>query len=439
MANFYLKLFLIVCSLSLALSEGPFGKRVLVLLESSELKTTHSIFWRSLEERGYELTFEGTASSTALRKYGDWQYDNLILFAPSVDELEGISEKDILDFVDEGHNLLVATDSNIGSLVASIASECNVEFDEKDSYVVDHLHFDISDYDGEHTLLVADNVVESAIIVGEKGLEAPLLWRGVGQDIEEDSSLLFPVLYGYPTTYSHSEGSEELHAAGKKTVLVSALQARNNARVVFSGSLDLFSDKFFNSPVQKYNPSGSSKKFDKSGNEQFCKQLVRWTFNEKGILRVKNVEHHLVGETQPPSVYRIKDEIDYSIEIEEWKGKKWVPYNADDIQLEFIRLDPYVRLTLKSNGSGKFSTRFNIPDIYGIFTFKVEYSRKGYSHLDSIVRVPVRPFRHNEYERFIEAAYPYYASALSMIVGLFVFSWFFLYHREKNTTATLQK
>lgn len=41
------------------------------------------------------------------------------------------------------------------------------------------------------------------------------------------------------------------HAVGKNTLLIAALQARNNARVVFSGSLFFFSDEAFNSPVQK--------------------------------------------------------------------------------------------------------------------------------------------------------------------------------------------
>lgn len=44
------------------------------------------------------------------------------------------------------------------------------------------------------------------------------------------------------------------HAVGKNTLLIAGLQARNNARVVFSGSLDFFSDAFFNSAVQKATP-----------------------------------------------------------------------------------------------------------------------------------------------------------------------------------------
>lgn len=44
------------------------------------------------------------------------------------------------------------------------------------------------------------------------------------------------------------------HAVGKNTLLIAGLQARNNARVIFSGSLDFFSDTFFNSAVQKAAP-----------------------------------------------------------------------------------------------------------------------------------------------------------------------------------------
>jgi hypothetical protein len=31
------------------------------------------------------------------------------------------------------------------------------------------------------------------------------------------------------------------------------------------------------------------------------------------------------------------------------------------------------------------------------------------------LQIPVRPYRHNEYERFIPAAYPYYGAAFSMV------------------------
>ncbi len=224
-------------------------------------------------------------------------------------EVEGLSEEDIVEFIDAGKNAIIAGDSSIGDLVSSVASECNVLFDEPETFAVDHLNFDVSDYEGKHSLIVTENIIDAPIIVGSDPL-APVLFRGVAQDIDEDSPVLFPLLTGYSTTYSAPESNtDKFHVVGKKTVLVSALQARNNARVLFSGSLDMFSDKFFNSPVQKYTTGGNAKKYEKSGNENFCKQIARWAFQERGILRVKNVYHHKVGETEAPSMYTIKDDI----------------------------------------------------------------------------------------------------------------------------------
>lgn len=118
---------------------------------------------------------------------------------------------------------------------------------------------------------------------------------------------------------------------------------------------------------------------------------------------------------------------------------------------------------------GKYSVQFKLPDVYGVFQFKVDYNRLGYTHLysstqvrfiihfktfciylssqhfhsdlprlliftDSFVipQVSVRPLQHTQYERFIPSAFPYYASAFSMMAGLFVFSFVFLHMREKE-------
>jgi len=419
------------CGLCISSSnDAPAGKKILVVMEDDEIKSSHSIFFKYLTEREYKIDYaEADDRNIKFRKYGEWQYDHLILFAPSASDIVGISSDDVLEFIDSGRNVIVAADSNIGDIVREIASECNIEFDEEETSVIDHFNYDISD--SEHTLIVAEPVSDAPSVLSIN--KAPVLFRGVGQDIEEDSELLFPLLTGYATTYSHSSSKpvKELHVAGKKTTLVTALQARNNARVIFSGSVELFGDAFINSKVQKVSFDGKDKKFDKSGNADFVKQITSWVLQERGVLRVKNANTHRVGDTVAPYAYTIKQDVVYSIEIEEWKDNAWVAYSANDVQLEYRMLDPYVRTNLKNVGNGKYSVNFILPDVYGVFTFKVEYNRRGLSNLNSIIRIPVRPFRHNEYERFIASAFPYYASAFSMMGGLFVFSWFFLYHREK--------
>lgn len=42
------------------------------------------------------------------------------------------------------------------------------------------------------------------------------------------------------------------------------------------------------------------------------------------------------------------------------------------------------------------------------------------------------PLRHNEYERFIVSAFPYYASAFSMMAGVCIFSFVFLHFKEEE-------
>lgn len=116
---------------------------------------------------------------------------------------------------------------------------------------------------------------------------------------------------------------------------------------------------------------------------------------------------------------------------------KWEAFKNTDVQLEFIRLDPFVRTTLKPTSSGNFVAQFKIPDVYGIFKFDVDYNRIGYTHLFSSTQVSVRPLKHTEYDRFITAAYPYYASAFSMMVAVFFFSFIQLYHHDQPTAATV--
>ena len=68
------------------------------------------------------------------------------------------------------------------------------------------------------------------------------------------------------------------------------------------------------------------------------------------------------------------------------KGK-WVAFDGKDIQLEFVRIDPFVRTVLKRGSDGLFRTQFKIPDVYGVFQLKVDYTIVGYTFLNSATQV----------------------------------------------------
>ncbi|KAI1296642.1 Dolichyl-diphosphooligosaccharide--protein glycosyltransferase 48 kDa subunit [Halotydeus destructor] len=411
----------------------------LVLVDTLATKDTHSIFFKQLTDRGYALTFKTADEPTlALMKYGEALYKNLIIFSPSVEEFGGsISPSAIASFIDEGGNVLVAASSNVGYAIQELAAEVGFELEEEGSAIIDKVNYDVSD-DGSRTLVVVDpaNLLDATPIVGDKKKINPILYRGIGIVSNQENPLILDLLAASTTAYSgnpEKKDTETADAAKKSPLLITSLQARNNARVVFTGSLDLFSDALFKSQVQK---STGAEKGKVSGNEALAVALSKWVFGEEGVLRVGKVEHHLVGARKSPDYYTIMEDVVYSIEIEERKNGQWVPYNANDVQLEFVRIDPFVRQTMKRDNSGRFLARFRIPDVYGVYKFVVDYKRVGYTHLYNVEQVSVHPLQHTQYERFIRSAYPYYFSAFSMMFSVFIFSCVFLYHKDSPKEKT---
>ncbi|KAK6152969.1 hypothetical protein DH2020_012608 [Rehmannia glutinosa] len=450
-------------------TDHPTDRRILVLLDDLSLKSSHSLFFSSLQSGGFDLDFKLADDPTiAVKRYGQYLYDGLILFSPSTERFGGsLDVEGVLDFVDSGHDLILAADSNAADLVRNIAAECGVDFDEDPSAVViDHTGYAISETEGDHTLIAADDFIQSDIILGSKKIEAPVLFRGIGHSLNPENSLVLKVLSASSSSYSSNPTtklSSPPSLTGNVISLVSVVQskttikasttqvfdgeasaaagtagwaaaccslgyldranrhfpvepsdrlvwasfktmpkwsvwlptvgscgqaarkgtrgrgrARNNARIMISGSLDMFSNRLFRSGVQK---SGSLNKYGKSGNEQFVTELSKWIFHERGHLKAVNVKHNKVGEAEEPSIYRINDDLEFSVEIYEWSGSSWVPYVANDVQVQFYMMSPYVLKTLSTNQKGLYHTSFKVPDVYGVFQFKVEYQRLGYTSL----------------------------------------------------------
>lgn len=428
-----LTFFLLITTHSLSFSpENPKDPRILILLDDFAIKSSHSIFFNSLQSRGYHLDFKlADDSSIALQRYGQYLYDGLIIFAPTIDRLGGsINQAAVLEFVDSGRDLIIALDVNASDMIREIATECGVDFDDDPAAItVDHTSYALSDTEGDHTLLASDDFIESDVILGNEKIEAPVLFQGIGHSLNPSNSLVLKVLSASPSAYSANPTSKLSNAPmliGSSISLVSVVQARNNARILISGSLRMFSDRFFRSGVQK---AGSSTRYDKSGNEQFVTELSKWIFHERGHLKAVNVRHHKVEQEDEPSMYRITDDLEYSVEIYEWSGKSWEPYVANDVQVQFYMMSPYVLKTLSTDQKGLYYTSFKVPDVYGVFQFKIEYQRIGYTSLSLSKQIPVRPFRHNEYERFIPTAYPYYGACFSMMAGFFIFTLVHLYSK----------
>eukprot|EP01006_Ploeotia_vitrea_P041006 TRINITY_DN66477_c8_g16_i1.p1 TRINITY_DN66477_c8_g16~~TRINITY_DN66477_c8_g16_i1.p1 ORF type:complete len:334 (-),score=200.25 TRINITY_DN66477_c8_g16_i1:937-1938(-) len=326
--------------------------------------------------------------------------------------------------MDAGHNVLAVGGSKMPekSALRQFANECGVEFDKRGSQVVDHMHFDarLDRVTGLHTAVTSARV-SRAVFGADFG--GSVVSRGVGLSVKDDSALVRELLTAESSAYSFAADAAVTkypESTGTDTVLVAAVQTNENARAVFVGSLEMLGNEFLAAPGHK--------------NREFATLATQWAFKERQVLRWRELKHHNRDNpsfVNPPS-YRINDQLHFSIVIEQLDAEsgEWVPYVADNVQLEFVMLDPYYRVVLDHDGSGLYSTKFQIPDVFGVYKFRINYDQPGFTNIFFEQQVNVRPFRHNEFERFLPCAFPYYAGAFSMMGGFFVFGVVFLYQAQ---------
>lgn len=54
---------------------------------------------------------------------------------------------------------------------------------------------------------------------------------------------------------------------------------------------------------------------------------------------------------------------------------------------------------------GKYSVQFKLPDVYGVFQFKVDYNRLGYTHLYSSTQVSTVGMNHTRGKGYLLSCY----------------------------------
>lgn len=124
----------------------------------------------------------------------------------------------------------------------------------------------------------------------------------------------------------------------------------------------------------------------------------------------------------------------YRVNIQAYDDGAWGPLPLEDVQLDFTMLDPHLRIPLSpsssqpSSDSTELSTTFIAPDRHGVFTFKLDYRRPGWTFLKDDKRVAVTPPNHDEYPRWIGGALPFYLGTLSTMVSFGVFSIVWILH-----------
>ncbi|KAG8525883.1 uncharacterized protein KY384_000643 [Bacidia gigantensis] len=336
-----------------------------------------------------------------------------------------LTPKLLLQFINQQGNILLALagDSPTPSAISSLLAELDIHLSpDRNSLVLDHFHHDVLSSSDQHDVLVLPRPQPSrpdvrSFFGGDGVLAFP---RAVAQELGSRSALLAPILKAQNTAYSYNpkeekEIVEDPFEVGQQISIVSAMQARNSARFTVYGSVEALENKWFDAQVQTTEVSSMH-----TANRDFARQVSAWTFQEIGILKSGKVEHH-ESSTVPkmksnddvvqvgflnPSIYRIKNDVTFNIELSEYDRDHLKPFQVqspDALQIEFSMLSPFQRLNLepvsRTLNSTVFSSTFRLPDQHGIFRFEVNYKRPFLTYIDVKREVTVRHFAHDEWPR----------------------------------------
>ncbi|EUC31813.1 hypothetical protein COCCADRAFT_27549 [Bipolaris zeicola 26-R-13] len=441
------------------------GSRLLVVLEDQAEREKYSVFLEDLTSRGFTTTVGSPKDTTlTLLKHGERAYDHVLLLPGKSKGLgPALTANNFLEFMKNNGNVLVALSSEYPTPTAVQAMLLEVDIsvpNDKGALVVDHFNYDSLSADEAHDVLLlpfpgALRPDVKNYFSGEGYIAAP---RAVGQTLGNESPLTSPILRAPSTAYSYNpkdeaEGSEDPFAVGGQLNLVSAMQANNAARLVVVGSAEMLQNKWF---------AEKAKLGDKSittGNREFAEKVSAWAFKETGVLKVGKLLHYQdegaskklntstsIPESNP-SIYRIKTDVHFQVEISEYNMdhlEPFVPASNDNVQLEFSMLSPFHRLNLspiaKTENATIFGTGFKTPDQHGIFNFRVNYRRPFVTNIDEKRQVTVRHFAHDEYPRSYEisGAWVWIGGIWVTVLGwlAFVAVWLYSAPTEKSTKKT---
>lgn len=347
----------------------------------------------SLESRGHELVKAPVRSSPELFGPGGRIYDNLIIIPGKTKGLgKTLTAHTLLDFLKSKGNVMALTTPKYSPLsIREAGAQLGIHIAQKGIIAVDNFGGNIS---APHPEIVGT-------INGKIPAEQSPAYL--------DGELAIPVVALPETSYSYNALDEEQReyssspfVAGSSGVGAAAMQTRENARFGWIGSPSLWQNNV-------------------------GEELSKWVFQEKGVLRISDVEHtNSAAETHQH--YKINEPVRYCLSVEEWDGA-WKPHKARDIQLEFVMLDPYYRLNLKEISPGRYCRHFNMPDQYGMFTFAVNYLRTGFSFITDRRVVTVRHTANNEWPRSWEItnSWVYVTGAFTVVIAWLIFVCMYLW------------
>ena len=284
----------------------PSRKRTLILIDNLLLHTTHSRFFADLKAAGHTVTIKLaredaiSAGHIRLQKDKAYLYDNLILMCTSMVDIPVVKTFNIKKFFDDGNNVFFMADLDISSYFRKLANEFGFKFAAQGEYLIDYKNA---------LKRTSPNVFKVRqfrdISFLAEGVEGDLVFNGIGLGVTHfDNQQITVFARGnmHTAAISYNENKAKVYGKmGKHNVLVLGVQGFDNARVVVSGSLDLFSNEL-------YEKSGGA-------NRQFGLNLVDWLAGVRGVVKQVGYEHSCIDKNGNDSDCPVRCDFRFSIDV----------------------------------------------------------------------------------------------------------------------------
>ncbi|KAH3683470.1 hypothetical protein WICPIJ_005554 [Wickerhamomyces pijperi] len=351
-------------------------------------------------------------------KNGQRNFDNLIIFptkARSIGSESNIHGLDLLNFFNDGGNVFTITSpTGVSETVRNYLNQIGIYPSPRNHELVDYF-VGSNETSFKSIKLTAENVkLESNIISS-----VPEITYSGSAALLTNNNLLFPILQSPSTSFTkNSQESDEANnwTVGTQGYLAVGHQGLNNARGAWIGDASLLDDSQFST---------------------FDKELLQWTFQMKNILRVTEVKHnHINGDTYAERPYKVKDELEYQITLQEFNGEQWSPVSFSDLQFEIKLISPYHRLNLselsQDENSTTYGVTFKVPDRHGVYTLQTIYQRPGWSFVEEKEVLSIRHLANDEYPRSwdIPNSWVYITSSVVVFAAWIVFLIVFIYIKD---------
>lgn len=330
---------------------------------------------------------------------GSIRYDNLILLTGTLPRK--VKHEEFIEFVKRGGNIFWALPSEMPAGVDEATRRLAADFGRIIDSEPAHLT-DFFDNEARSTNMLSVRPSPAcAMRVFSTDLTPARFSGGFPHHLDPDNPLVFPILTAREHSFSTCKSNSKCRPAlGTGNILASALESRVNSRVtIVTGDEPLNQAASIPSLMQ---------------------DLLSWTLGEKGLLKLNSFEHHSNPKRLDGFGYRASDQLNVRVCLtgKTAAGMPFQHVQPDDVQLVVKELQIERILTLIPDNEGCLITGpFTIPEQikYGVITLRLQYQRRGLSHILHEERIPLRGPTSWDVPRFKLGALPYYSAWILMM------------------------